>query len=617
MAALSPKAYASTLTEYSIGNPTAEEQYYVELINRTRADPAGEGVRLSGSNDPDLISAFEIRSVDLAMFRSEMAALSSAPPVAPNGMLSAAARLHSLDQLANAFQGHTGSNGSNAGDRITAQGYTWSRWSENVYAYSKSPFHGHAAFVVDWGTGGTGGMQDPRAHRESIMQPEVRELGVGNMIDSNGGVGPEVVTQVFATGAGSGAFITGVVYYDTNQNTYYDVGEGVGGVLVTSPASANFAITADAGGYALPVTENGVTSVSFEYEGTPLETTAVEISDLGNRKVDRAMPYVGPVLSGASTAAIGVDNVYTFSPVVGANEYDVRVARIDSSSWSEGAEDGTTEAILDGTSSRYSLRSGTYANSGLRSFWLTFPDWEDQSFEIERDLVVSKSSALQFDLRFGWVTAASRLYAEITADGGQSWTVVYERAGADNSGDASFVPQSISLEDFAGETVGIRFRFRHHNRAYIGTSTQLGVYVDNITVASSTQLVDTQITVVPGSSTGFTITPDGPGEYRADVRPRTPAAMPYGDSLTIAARFLPRLKVSDLSMADSNTVAIDFRVEDGSLSGLALETTTSPGGPWTTVQGATLTDLGSGKFRFKAAAPRDKAQFYRLTGSTE
>ena len=50
--------YAEPLTEYSIGNPSSEEQYIVERINRTRMDPKGEAHSLRHSSDPSLTGAF-------------------------------------------------------------------------------------------------------------------------------------------------------------------------------------------------------------------------------------------------------------------------------------------------------------------------------------------------------------------------------------------------------------------------------------------------------------------------------------------------------------------------------------------------------------------------------
>src|SRR3954466_11065024 len=44
-------------TVYSIGDPTPEEQLYLEDINRARANPPVEGLFLSRATDPEILSA--------------------------------------------------------------------------------------------------------------------------------------------------------------------------------------------------------------------------------------------------------------------------------------------------------------------------------------------------------------------------------------------------------------------------------------------------------------------------------------------------------------------------------------------------------------------------------
>src|SRR5438270_4001409 len=106
----SPRPQGPTL--YSIGDPTDEEQLYLEYLNRSRADPPAEGVRLANTTDPDVVSAYNFFSVDLALMQSQFNAIAAAPPMAMNAQLLAAARLHSGDMFTNQFQGHNGSDGS-------------------------------------------------------------------------------------------------------------------------------------------------------------------------------------------------------------------------------------------------------------------------------------------------------------------------------------------------------------------------------------------------------------------------------------------------------------------------------------------------------------------------
>jgi uncharacterized protein YkwD len=55
-------------------------------------------------------------------------------PVAWNDQVTAAATAHSIDQAAMNRMTHTGSDGSDAGDRLTRAGFVWRAWGENVAA---------------------------------------------------------------------------------------------------------------------------------------------------------------------------------------------------------------------------------------------------------------------------------------------------------------------------------------------------------------------------------------------------------------------------------------------------------------------------------------------------
>src|ERR1043165_2465407 len=163
----------------SIGSPTAAEQHYLELINRARATPAAEGTRLRYTADADVQVAYTYFAVDLAMMEGEFAALPAAPPLAFNAQLTTAARAHCQSLYDNNLQSHTGSGGSPLGPRLTAAGYAFSSAGECVYSYAESVYFGHAGFEVDWGGGGSGGMQAGRGHRANLHNAGFQEIGIG------------------------------------------------------------------------------------------------------------------------------------------------------------------------------------------------------------------------------------------------------------------------------------------------------------------------------------------------------------------------------------------------------------------------------------------------------
>ncbi|MFG3046195.1 CAP domain-containing protein [Streptomyces sp. NPDC048241] len=88
-------------------------------------------------------------------------------PVKLNSTLSKAAQDHSADMAAHNTMSHTGSDGSDPGSRITAAGYQWSAYGENVaYGYS-TPEQ-----VMD-------GWMNSAGHRENILNCSYKEIGVG------------------------------------------------------------------------------------------------------------------------------------------------------------------------------------------------------------------------------------------------------------------------------------------------------------------------------------------------------------------------------------------------------------------------------------------------------
>ncbi|WP_274557737.1 CAP domain-containing protein [Streptomyces spiramyceticus] len=95
-------------------------------------------------------------------------------PVTSNAKLQAAAQRHSDDMAARNFYDHTNPDGAGPGERITAAGYRWTTYGENIY---KSPQDARTAM--------DGWMKSP-GHRGNILNCAFKEIGVGINLSSNG-----------------------------------------------------------------------------------------------------------------------------------------------------------------------------------------------------------------------------------------------------------------------------------------------------------------------------------------------------------------------------------------------------------------------------------------------
>lgn len=102
----------------------------------------------------------------LALVNKERTAV-GCPALTVNEKLTKAAQDHSEDMAAHSNMSHTGSDGSDPGQRITRAGYQWSTYAENVaYGYDT------AAKVME------GWMNSP-GHKRNILDCNVKEIGIG------------------------------------------------------------------------------------------------------------------------------------------------------------------------------------------------------------------------------------------------------------------------------------------------------------------------------------------------------------------------------------------------------------------------------------------------------
>ncbi|MFE5486266.1 CAP domain-containing protein [Streptomyces sp. NPDC056527] len=109
--------------------------------------------------------------VSLANAEREKAGCS---PLRSDGRLRSAAQAHADDMAERDYYEHTSPEGRDAGDRITAAGYAWSSWAENIHRGPKSP----TAAMEDW--------MNSDGHRRNILNCSFKDIGVGVKLTSNG-----------------------------------------------------------------------------------------------------------------------------------------------------------------------------------------------------------------------------------------------------------------------------------------------------------------------------------------------------------------------------------------------------------------------------------------------
>ncbi|MGK7898361.1 MAG: CAP domain-containing protein [Xenococcus sp. (in: cyanobacteria)] len=258
--------------------PSAYEQYMLELVNRARSNPNAEADRYGLTNLNRGLSSGTITSTPKQ-------------PLAFNFSLIDSARKHSQwISDTNTFS-HTGAGGSDPGQRMRASGYNFNGswgWGENLAWRGTTGTPNVAQYIADEHRG----LFLSDGHRKNILKDNFREIGIGTIEDtfkSDRTYNAVIATQNYAY-SGSSIFLTGVAFDDLEiDNSFYNVGEGLSGIEIQAIRQSDNKIftthTMTAGGYQIDLSP-GTYDVTFLENGTKIgQSYPIEIKSQ-NVKLD-------------------------------------------------------------------------------------------------------------------------------------------------------------------------------------------------------------------------------------------------------------------------------------------------------------------------------------------
>lgn len=298
------------LFAYDYGDPTADEQAHLEVINRARSAPAAEAFRL----DIDLLEGVVPGEID---FRP-------AQPLSFNAVLTDVARSHSADMLLRQFFGHYNPDGYSPFDRMTTAGYIYNSAGENIAIIgttdpidsTEASLKLHDNLFIDSNFPG-------RGHRINILASDYREIGVGlaygDWIQGDTVFNSAVVTTNFGLRFEDNPILLGVVYDDLDNDWFYDAGEGVSGIDVDVLQTGDGTVTASAGGYGMEMTRGGFL-VTFTHEALGSIVKTVQIEEQ-NVKVDALLSEFLPSNTPSQCATLTDDQLLVPCVTVGGRSF--------------------------------------------------------------------------------------------------------------------------------------------------------------------------------------------------------------------------------------------------------------------------------------------------------
>jgi hypothetical protein len=206
-------------------------------------------------------------------------------------------------------------------------------------------------------------------------------------------------------------------------------------------------------------------------------------------------------------------------------------------------------------------------------------------------LLPANTSTLSFSSMLGYASPDETARVQISTDCGGTWQDIYTEAGDNSETDSSFTQHTLSLSNYVGQSVLVRFDFDYDlTGGYFNFDSQIaGWSIENIMVTNSLKLVNLMTNST--SSTNFTFVPTQVTNYLMQARAVIFNQYPTepGNTKEVSAVAGSPVIVLNAPTISGNQVKISFSLSAGTVSGFHLLQMDHLGGSWVTNSGAVLT----------------------------
>jgi hypothetical protein len=277
----------------------------------------------------------------------------------------------------------------------------------------------------------------------------------------------------------------GVPVTTTNQPYVTGFGENT---LVWVPKG----LDATTGGTSFPFngtdTVYSITISNISYNSNPVSYSySVTVFDPAVPGAD----YIPCSLNGPAQPAVGAATVY--SAVAPNNphvtSYNFRTAQLIPGNLFDDASGGLVNFTLSPPPNYSPTTTEPFGSGSCFNLEHATTNSFPQLLQLDEILVPAANTLLSFQSELGFATSDETARVQVSADSGANWTDLYAQAG-DGSYETSFTGHSLSLSNYAGQTVLLRFNYDFEGGSYYTSGSPLGWYITDILLTNTQALIN-------------------------------------------------------------------------------------------------------------------------------
>ncbi|MGO8763513.1 MAG: hypothetical protein ACLQSR_00075 [Limisphaerales bacterium] len=226
------------------------------------------------------------------------------------------------------------------------------------------------------------------------------------------------------------------------------------------------------------ITNNGV-AVSYSYNVTVF---------------DPAMPgadYIPTAMNGPAQAVAGAGTVYS---AVAPNDphvssYNFLIAQTVSGNLFDDGSMGLMNFTLTPPPNYSVTTTEPFGSGSCFNLEHYLANSSPQFLQLNEELLPATNTVLDFESELGFATANEVARVQVSADSGANWADIYTQSG-NGSYESSFTEHSLSLSNYAGTAIRLRFNYDYQGGEYNDSGFPLGWYFTDILITNVEALVN-------------------------------------------------------------------------------------------------------------------------------
>ena len=327
--------------------------------------------------------------------------------------------------------------------------------------------------------------------------------------------------------------------------------------------------------------------------------------------------YFPVTISGTNQPAIKVGNPYSCTPATNPNTtgYQWLAAQTTNGNLTDNALNGTTNFSLS-PAPIYPIVTNPPAGTG-NCFHLVHLNPVAQLMQFNQTWFPATNTTLSFKSLLGYASNTEVARVQIATGGGTNWVDLYDQAGTNGAGETGFTQHTLSLSNYAGQVVMLRFNYDLTNidgsyTYYPFNYPYVGWCLEDIVLTNNLQLVN--LTTNATSSTNFTFTPAQTNHYLLAAQGIIFNQFPldWGTAREVTAIIGPAVITLSAPSITNNQVKIKFVLSSGVATNFHLLQASQLNGAWTTNGTAVLTTNTPGSAYQFTTTNGPAVRFYRV-----